>query len=275
MKTLLFNTFLFLLPLLSLQAQEIGNSLGDEQMFKAETKQVNQFYRRFNGEESPEGKRYYEGNRQYRSKKLRQDYFAALFDQQNPNFQRDLAKKFADDILNTPLFLDFHGGRWYSEVSCTFFQDGREVDVTLFLRLVPDRLGHKWIINEVFYPPFQDLFAQDSTRERKFLHPMSHELSFMNLVKAFRDKETIEDYTEKSFRPDYVTLLLYEIKQGRMQFKTVKNTKFHFFQLDNWYFELQYINRAGYNRGWLITNLAQMPEANKKQLLDFIFYGKM
>jgi hypothetical protein len=45
----------------------------DEGVLNASTKQVNQFFRRFNGEESTKGERYYEGDKDYRNPALRRD----------------------------------------------------------------------------------------------------------------------------------------------------------------------------------------------------------
>ena len=84
---------------------------------------------------------------------------------------------------------------------------------------------------------------------------MSHELDFMNLKKIFDDPDITVAYTNKDFQPDYLSLILYEIKKSNLKFNTVSQVKFHFFQLENWYFELSEFNRTGNNTGWLISNL--------------------
>jgi hypothetical protein len=106
----------------------------------------------------------------------------------------------------------------------------------------------------------------------KFLHPMSHEIDFMNLIKVFREPETVEYYFNEQFKPDFKTLFLYEIKNGNMKFETVENVSFHFFQLNDWYFQLKEFNRSGYNTGWLIANISKIPEDQKDMLLKYIYY---
>ena len=82
---------------------------------------------------------------------------------------------------NDPVFLEFHGGDWFAEVTTTFIYQGKEQFLTLFLQLQKDTVGSKWVISRVYFEPFERLFAnQDSLRAagQKFLHPMSHETGF-------------------------------------------------------------------------------------------------
>ncbi len=255
-------------------AQVVGDYLGDESVLYAETKQVNQFFRRFNGEEGKDGVRFYAGDKFYRDPKMRADYLGILYDGQNQNITPSLKTEFADHVNNalTPVFLNFHGGNWFSEVKAKFLHNGKEETVTLFLKLEKENLGSKWVMTNVYYEPFYQLFAKtDTTASLKFLHPLSHELDFMNLIKVFDQKENLQRFAAKEYRPDYLTLLLYEIKRGNMQFKTVQSVKFHFFQVENWYFELSEFRRSGYNTGWLISNLAKIPEDQKDVLKRYIY----
>ena len=102
---------------------------------------------------------------------------------------------------------------------------------------------------------------------------MSHELDFMTLRKALQDNDTPENYTRHSFEPDYVTLLLYELKNKNLVFETVQQVKFHFFQIDGWYFEIANFNRSGYNTGWLISNLVKLKPGEADALKSYL-YGK-
>lgn len=255
-------------------AQDIGSYLGDESFLYAETKQVNQFFRRFNSEEDIDGKRIYSGNLNYRSKEFRSKYIKMLFDHQNENITENLKGEFIHEVIEepSPSFLDYYGGRWFAEVDTKFIYKGQSRTVVLFLELEKENLGIKWVINNVYFYPFTKLFYTDSTAISKFLHPMSHELDFMNLIKVFKDPETVEYYFDEDYKPDFKTLFLYEIKKGNLVFETVENVSFHFFQLQNWYFQLREFNRSGYNTGWLISNLSKIPEDQKGKLLKYIYY---
>ena len=258
----------------TISAQDIGSYLGDESFMYAETKQINQFFRRFNSEEDLKGKRLYEGNPNYRSKEFRSNYIKMLFDREDENITEDIKKEFINEVIDeaNPSFLDYYGGRWFAEVDTKFTYQGQSRTVVLFLELEKENLGIKWVINNVYFYPFSKLFFTDSTAFVKFLHPMSHELDFMNLIKVFKEPETVEYYFDEDFKPDFRTLFLYEIKKGDLVFETVEKVSFHFFQLNDWYFQLKEFNRQGYNSGWLISNISKIPEDQKGMLLKYIYY---
>jgi hypothetical protein len=54
-----------------------------------------------------------------------------------------------------------------------------------------------------------------------------------------------------------------------MSFESVGQVKFHFFQIDGWYFELAFFNRPGNNSGWLISKLFKITDAEKEELIKF------
>lgn len=275
MKKAWFITFLQLVCI-SVFAQEIGTYLGDEKFMYAETKQINQFFRRFNSEEDLEGKRLYEGDQHYRDQEYRTNYIQMLFDRENAKITEDVKLDFISDMTggSKPEFLDYYGGRWFAEVDTKFIYQGQSRTVVLFLELEKENLGIKWVINNVYFYPFSNIFYTDSSAMTKFLHPMSHEIDFMNLIKVFNEPETVEYYFDEDYKPDFKTLFLYEVKKGNMKFETIEHVSFHFFQLNDWYFQLKEFNRPGYNTGWLISNLSKIPEDQKGMLLKYIYYEK-
>jgi hypothetical protein len=258
----------------ALQAQLV-DEMDDESKLYAQNKQVNQFFRRFNGEEDEKGERYYPKDRQYRSEKLRRKYLGILFDASNSGISQDLKVQFAREVLDKdkPGILNFHGGNWFSEVHTTFVMNGKEVPVTLFMELEKHHQGTRWVISKVYADAFKAYFDRDTVKVGKFLHPMSHELDFMNLRKAFSNRDSVSQFTLKKFVPDHLSVFLYEVKKGNLTFKTVNEVKFHFFQIDGWYFEVSQFNRSGYNTGWLISNLVKVKNESEKNLLrKYVYY---
>jgi len=271
------SAFVFIILILlsfSLQAQLV-DEMDDESKLYAENKQVNQFFRRFNGEEDEKGERYYPKDKQYRSEKLRKKYIGILFDASNAGITPELKVEFSKDVLDKekPVILNFHGGNWFSEVHTFFLMNGKEVPVTLFMELEKHRQGTRWVISKVYADIFRPSFERDTVKVGKFLHPLSHELDFMNLRKAFNNPDSVSQYTLKKFVPDHLSVFLYEVKKGNLKFKTVREVKFHFFQIDGWYFELSQFNRPGYNTGWLISNLVKIKNESEKNLLrKYVYY---
>jgi len=254
--------------------QTIGTYLGDESYFYAQTKQINQFFRRFNCEEDLNGDRLYEGDENFRNPKFRKNYINMLFDHESKLLGDDLKSEFIDEVTSSknPEFIDFYKDRWFAEVTAKFAYEGKTESAVIFLSLQPERLGYKWVIGNVYFPPFSEMFFLDSANLDKFIHPMSHELDFMNLIKVFKKKDDVEYYFEKDYKPDLKTIFLYEIKKGNLLFSAVTNVRFHFFQLENWYFELSQFNRSNKNSGWLISALTKIPENQKEMLLKYIYY---
>jgi hypothetical protein len=269
--------YLFLLLVLllgrSVAAQIVEDM--DESKLYAESKQVNQFFRRFNGEESEKGDRYYPKDRQYRSTKLRKNYLGILFDESNKGITSSLKTEFTKYVLDKgeASLLDFHKGNWFSEVHALFTMNGTVQPVTLYMELEKDHLGYKWVISKVQADMFNPYFQRDTTKVGRFLHPLSHELDFMNLRKAFANTDSISQFTVKRFAPDHLSLFLYEMKKGNLKFKSVSEVKFHFFQIEGWYFELAQFNRPGYNTGWLISNLVKINNDKEKNLMLNYLYN--
>jgi len=255
---------------------QLVDEMADESKLYAESKQVNQFFRRFNGEEDEKGNRYYPNDKLYRSSKLRKRYLGILFDESNKGIGETAKTEFVKQLLdkNETSILNFHGSNWFSEVHAVFTQNGKTQPVTLFMELEKDHLGYKWVIQKVHADMFNQYFVRDTTKIGQFLHPLSHELDFMNLRKAFANSDSIAQFTVKQFRPDHLSLFLYEIKKGALKFKSVTEVKFHFFQIDGWYFELSDFNRPGYNTGWLISNLVKLKNDSEKDLLRRYLYNE-
>jgi len=259
------------------RSQTVGNFVEDESDLYASTKQVNQFFRRFNGEEDLKGERYYAEDKDYQDPGLRKKYLSNLFNNENGFLSQELKSEFIDEVLekNNPVYLEFHGGDWFAEVTAIFSYMGKEQFLTLFLQLEEDTVGSKWVISNVYFEPFSELFAdQDSLRKagQQFLHPMSHELDFMNLARTFENMSSMEQYLAWKYHPDYLTLFIYEYKKGYFTFKSITKVKFHFFQVDGWYFELSDFNRKGYNTGWLISALAKVSKDEKEIMMKYIYH---
>ena len=256
--------------------QGIGSpgTIKDDGRFAASTKQVNQFFRRFNAEESVDGTvRLYPGDPDYHNVQLRQGFIQILFDNQTSSISKEVKDDFIKTVLSPvyPQYINFHQEGWIAEVEAVFTFKGKRESTTLLLKLQPERMGYEWVIDEVIFPPFKNLFNKPVGEEKDFLHPLSHELDFMNLRKAFQDSNLPEAFTETSFKPDYLTLFLYEMKQNNIRFETVKDVKFHFFQIDGWYFEVNQFNRPGFNTGWLISNLVKLNIGDKETILKYIY----
>ena len=252
--------------------QTVGDFKMDETELYAMTKQMGQFMRRFNYEEDQFGYKINPKDPKYHNKEMRRQTLPILFDQEKYGTQTELQRYFIEDVTkDDSTFMTFLGGRWYSEVSATFKYNGKNVNILLLLAVEKEGLGSKWVLTNIYFSEFNKMFptGEMAEKEKHFLHPMSHELDFMNIYKAFQDPEVIEYYASKDYQPDYLTLFFYEIKKGNLVFQHVDGVKFHVFQIKDWYFEVSWFDRKGLNSGWLMSNVIYMPEKEKTNLIKF------
>ncbi|MFH1937423.1 MAG: hypothetical protein ABIK52_07670, partial [Bacteroidota bacterium] len=77
---------------------QIRTFQGDESILYAQTKQINQFFRRFNGEEDVTGKRLYSTDGDFRDAKLRKKYLNILFDLSSPLISVDTREIFLLEV---------------------------------------------------------------------------------------------------------------------------------------------------------------------------------
>lgn len=260
-------------------AQGVSYLDGNE-FILAETKQVNQFFRRFNGEEDYNGKLYSSKDTMYRSPGLRQLYLSNLFDKLNTGMPDSLKDNFIYSVTDRydPKYLNHRRNDWYAQVDVIIKYEDKQHPCTLFLKMERENKGTKWVLANVYFEPFTTLFKgvdyfHDNTyKPGPYLHPKSHEIKFVNLKKAFNRLDEIEKYAMNEYNPDYLTLFIYELKRGNAEFLDVKNVKFHFFQVDNWYFELSSLSRKSMNSGWLISDLMRVAEKDKEILRKYIFF---
>jgi len=247
----------------------------DESMLYASTKQVNQFIRRFNGEEDLKGNRLYPKDKKYRDPSLRKKYLDDLINLENTDLKTKLPEFIS--YINSgskPHYFDFYGSNWFAEVSSKFLYNGKEQNVVLFFKLEEENTGYKWTFVNAYAGFLEQEFNSPPLTETKFIQPLSHEIDFMTLRKAFKNNTQIEHYAQKNYSPDYLTLFFFYVKKGNLVFQQVDDVKFHIFQIENWYFEMQYFNRKGDNTGWLISNLIKIPEKDKTSLIKSIYHEK-
>lgn len=250
-----------------------------EKTLYAQTKQLGQFIKRFNNEENKLGIEYDKKDYNYRRNGFfREQYISNLFNLENIKIQQKLKYEFIIDVNNilNSKYLEFHADDWFAEAKTVFLYKGKEVKINLILELQEEIIGSKWVLRNVYFQNFDSLFFNKNISvNKKFIHPLSHELGFMNLRKFINDDaENVEYYSYKDYRPDFLSLFFYEIKKGNLSFKYVEKLKFHFLQIENWYFEVSYFNRMTFNSGWLISELKRVGIFEKNEFIKKICYEK-
>jgi hypothetical protein len=254
-------------------AQVLSEDYQIEQQLIASTKQLNQFFRRFNGEEDTKGIKFEPEDRQYRNDRLRKRYISILFNEEDADLRNQLKEDFITTVTKTDqsIFLNLKSPDWFAVVNTTFMYQGKAQPLTLYMQIQQEGLGYEWVIADISFDPYKAIFNKQRGETKEFLHPMSHELDFMNLRKALFKGGSPESYTLANYKPDLMTLFLYDVKSGALEFKTVNTMNFHFFGVEGWYFSLANFNRASDNSGWLISDLLQINASQKEDILKLIY----
>lgn len=275
-RILRIGVLLALLSIFKISNAQVYTNLGDvqtdERALYTMTKQMSQFISRFNYEEDQYGKKIHPDSSDYRDRQKRKTILPLLFDLENQRTSGSLRDFFISDLTETNSnYFEFLGGEWYSEVSATFKWNGESVNISMIFAVEKENLGSKWVLTNVYFSEFSKLFPKGDIAEQQkhFLHPMSHELDFMNIHKVFKTPECVEYYASEDYVTDYLSIFFYEVKQGNLVFEKVNKVKFHVLQIDDWYFEVSWYNREGMNTGWLISNLVFLKDNEKEELLKF------
>lgn len=274
MRFLLF-VFLFIFSVIICKSQELSlNSFySDRERFVKEVKQLDQFFKRFTnrediftGEEKSLEAYSKEKNDTLKFQTERKKSLITLL-----NFSDSVLIKnrgtidFINQVGNDSNHIEigYNDEDWYAKVECSFKYSGQKQDVQLTLkREGTPELGNKWVFAGIELP----FISLNPTRTDtvKFISPMNHEVGFMDLFKVFRDNSNIAQYTSTGFVPDKLNIFLYLIKTGELQYISVNSIQYHFLQVKNWLFTVDYFNRASNNSGWLISSVVPLVDAEKK-----------
>ena len=260
MNKLSFVLGLFLL----LQTTLVKGQLSpDEELnFALEVKQVDEFMERFNFDRSTLLLKYLTKNYP-NAKWQRAELIRSLFNSERDNWDTTQIEAFIQQVTDPskPVALDFYQKDWYAELECEVLFNGKVERPTLLLEIhtEPD-LAAKWTIRGVK----ADFLVLSNKNSMSFLNPISHSTDFMGLRKAMGDTANLPSYAFEEFQPDLLSIFMYELQNGAMQFKQVNHISYHFLQIDNWVLQVRRHLRDSRNSGWLIDDLFRATPAQKQ-----------
>jgi hypothetical protein len=254
----------FILPLLFFSVVLRAQTIKDfrESNFAFKVKQIDEFIDRFN--HSP----YTLAVRQHSGLTHRENLLT-LFDQEKEHWDHRLIERFVGEMLDFPegKILDFYDPDWYVELKCSFLYRGSPQNFTLILQnqLGPNRGGSKWVIVAVL-EPVEEIFCEDIPEAKSnahYLHPMSHVTNFAGLERAFKDKENLQNFFDPWNQGMDFLAFKHGLLNGTLEFQYNRSITYHFLQLDNWIFTVDYFQRENPNSGWLISFLTEATKEDK------------
>lgn len=266
----ILGIFLFQSLLFS-QLQLAGSDSIFEKKLLHEVKQLDQFIGRFNLNENINGNKYPEEYKDSAKVHLssfvsaRKKILKSLFDFENFKNDTDLIKRFINDVSESSGFISFSDNNWFAEVKTTVLLNGNEKNARIILQIEKNSKDeYKWVIKGVK----ADFLDFSSKKTEDFINPMSHETYFINLKKAFENKNNVIQYAYKGFKPDELSIFLYLISQNKIQLKQINSIRYHFLQIDNYIFTVDFLNRSAFNSGWLISHLMETNASQKIKYLE-------
>lgn len=254
-------TFLLLCFGLPLLGQTIKG--GQEMDFAFKVKQIDEFMDRFNHAS------YTLALRQYPGLSHRENLYS-LFNQDDESWDYSTVEQFVEEMLTRSgeKILDFYDSGWYAELKCSFVYRGVPRKFTLVLQNQLSRNGgSKWVIVSVLQP-LDETICKDIPKAKnagQYLHPMSHVTNFIELERAFEDKENLQNFFDPWNQGMDFLAFKNAILSGALKHQSNHHITYHFLQLDNWIFTVDYFPRQGPNAGWLISSLQEASKEDKRR----------
>jgi hypothetical protein len=251
-------------------AQVFSNDAGSrEKLFIYEVKQIDEFFERFN--DAPES--FIRGIYKQKNKAFtisREKLIRSLFNYETSTWSKDSIDSFITSIINSdkPELLEFSDADWFAEANCKFQTQSGIVKIPIVLRTLKDKKsGFKWIITAVGHTPFvgSKITPVAASGNVGFINPASHGNNFIALGKALDDKKNLAGYFDDSFFSKQNASEFYSaISSGAIRFLYVTDVKYHFLQIDNWIFSVEYFGRKSLNSGWLVNRLSKASKMEKE-----------
>jgi hypothetical protein len=198
----------------------------------------------------------------------RESILFALTNYSDTSVANKTTKKFIDFVSdkNHPQYLDFYDQGWYAEVNCTLQYHNSNQPAKIFLK---SQVSHtntsKWVIVGV---RSDILKLSDKKDTSSFFSPVSHGTDFVSLYNFFEDTQNLPNYLSEDFTMDTLTYFVSLVANRKLKLIQMDNIRYHFTQVPNWIFVVEYFNRREPNAGWLISKLIQSSDLKKKKYLQ-------
>jgi hypothetical protein len=271
----IFLCFLFLSSVLSGHTQmlTINSLMSDRERFVKEVKQLDQFFKRFNNEED-----IFTGQQKSMSQLTQEKKNILEFQTERKkslitllNFEDStlIKNRSVVDFINyagddsNHIEIGYYDQNWFAKVNCSVkYKDKTQNIFLTMIKQGTNAEGYKWVIVGVKAP----FISLDPVRTDtlKFISPMNHEVGFIDLFKVFKDYPNITQYASRDFAADELSVFFSLVKAKEIQYVRVNSIQYHFLQLKNWIFTVDYFNRASNNSGWLVSSVYSGTDAEKK-----------
>lgn len=213
---------------------------------------VDEFFRRFNGEEG-------HPNIPVLDKNGHKDNLLMLLDLSRFKSQEDslfiLASKMMDKAIEDSIHIHYCDTSWFAIAHCKGELNMDDIIFDIFLKV--EHRGdnmYKWVISSV-----NGDFLRTEPRninDRIMLFPDDHETNFISLSRMTNEQPfNIGRFMAKNVSYDPTSVFTYLVYSGQLKISYVDKLEFVFTQIPGYVFHLENIERKTGNSGWLITEI--------------------
>ncbi len=240
--------FVFLLPSCKGQMKRYQDA-----NFKFSVKQVDEFIKRFNGEVEDETLK------GFNIHPSRTQIVSSLFEDQYYSSNQEIIDEFIGFVVDSlpASYISYYSNSWFAELDIKFQYEGKTTSGKLRMRpQINSNYSSKWVIFQVVADEIVPEF--NLNRDSIFLSPVSHETNFINLRPIFEKTLDPTFILPDNFRYDVTSIFLKELSEGKIIDIRFVDTKYHFYQVNGWYFRVAQFLREKSNSGWLIEELIKL-----------------
>lgn len=226
----------------------------DEINFMYQVKQIDEFMKRFNHEQlvvSPE-----------KDSLWKERNLVLLFDKQTYLSNRQLADSMINVVVDDSLKIHFYDTTWCALATCQvkFKKKIDTIQLVLQTEYIKDYM-YKWVIKNAF----GDLLNLNPNpkSEQLSISPVDNEINFMSLSSICKyNAQNIIRYNDKDYKVNTLDVFNALVYTGQLSIEHVIDMEYHFSNIKDYSFVVNYYNRDEPNSGWLISSVKKMIKDN-------------
>lgn len=263
MNRLLLITIFVCVGAINASAQTGLFELLNRDQYLTEVKMIDEFFARFNGEET--------------RKDLGPDYsdresgVMLLFDIAKFKSKTDsgfvAARAFAHNAVISETRLNFEDKNWFAKIKCHGKLGQKKVTFNMILCVEErDSAMYRWAISDVEGDIFSN--SRDKKHKELFIMPNDNEQFFMSVRKTTTEAyKFIDDYVKKGYKVDALSTFLTLVRSNQLKIDAVTDVEFVFLQVPEYIFSVKYFERENKNTGWLIDSCNKISKNDKEQII--------